>query len=427
MKILVINSGSSSIKYQLFDMGKREVMAAGLIERIGSGDSQVRYRARSEVSAEQSRSQAVADHREGLRIIAELLTSAETGVITRPSEITAVGHRVVHGGEHFSATVRIDERVQDTIRRLIPLAPLHNPANLKGIEVAREIFPQAVQVAVFDTAFHQTIPEEAYRYAIPEAYYRNHGVRVYGFHGTSHLYVTKKAAEYLGRVLEKTNLITAHLGNGASITAVRGGKSVDTSMGFSPLPGLMMGTRCGDIDPSVIFYMHRALGLDVDAIDALLNRKSGLLGVGGSNDLRDILERAERGEKPARLALKMYTYRIRKYIGAYTAVLNRVDGLVFTAGVGENSPLVRQMSCEGLGHLGIQLDDEKNRAPKNGIREIQSSRSRVRILVIPTNEELEIALQTERVVQAGKEGGDANGPGGSGETERWFPGRGAEK
>ena len=382
-------------------MTGREVLAAGLLERIGLEEGHITHRvARGGTFEKHEKSLCIKDHKAGLGLIAALLTSSEAGVIRHPSEIEAVGHRVVHGGEHFSATTLINEEVLATIKRLIPLAPLHNPANLKGIEVAREIFPSAVQVAVFDTSFHQTLPEEVFRYALPTSFYRDHGVRVYGFHGTSHQYVSRQAAFYLGRPVEGVNLITAHLGNGASITAVRKGRSVDTSMGFSPLPGLMMGTRCGDLDPSIIFYMYRTLGLSLEEIDEILNRKSGLLGVGGSSDLRDVIARAERGDPEARLALRMYAYRIKRYIGAYTAVLNRVDALVFTAGVGENSPLMRRMACEGLDHLGYVIDEEKNRHPGSGIAEIQREDSSIRILVVPTDEELEIAIQTEGILKA---------------------------
>ncbi len=401
MKILVINSGSSSIKYQLFEMLGQTALAGGSIERIGQKDSQATHWVyRDGEVRKHSRVLAVKDHRAGLKIVAQLLTDPEVGVIPHPSEVDAVGHRVVHGGENFSTTTLIGKDVRASIKKLIPLAPLHNPANLKGIEVAMEVFARARQVAVFDTAFHQTLPEEAFRYAIPGTLYRDNGIRVYGFHGTSHRYVARKTAEHLGRDLKKTRLITAHLGNGASITAVKDGKSVDTSMGFSPLAGLMMGTRCGDIDPSVIFYLHRSLGMTVDEIDALLNRQSGLQGVGGNSDLRDILKRAEAGEGDAQLALKMYAYRIKKYIGAYIAVLNRVDALVFTAGVGENSPYIRGKSCEGLEHLGIILDDGKNKTAPRGVSEIQADGSKIKVLVIPTNEELEIALQTEELIKS---------------------------
>ena len=403
MKILVINSGSSSIKYQLFDMTRKEVMTSGLIERIGLENGRVvhrRYNGGEE--REVAKETSVPNHEEGLRIIADLLVDPEHGAITHTSEVDAVGHRVVHGGEHFSATTLINEEVLETIRRLIPLAPLHNPPNLEGIEVAMKIFPQARQVAVFDTAFHQTMPPEAYRYAIPNSFYTEHGVRVYGFHGTSHRYVARMAAEYLGKPLGETNLITAHLGNGASITAIRNGKSVDTSMGFSPLPGLVMGTRSGDIDPAVIFYMANGLGMSMDEIDTVLNKKSGLLGLAGSSDLRDILKKNEGGDSEAALALSLYTYRIKKYIGAYLAVLGRVDALVFTAGVGENSPYIRWHACEGLTRLGISLDREKNEAKIRGITEIHGNDSSVSVLVIPTNEELEIALQTEALIKTAK-------------------------
>jgi acetate kinase len=309
-----------------------------------------------------------------------------------------VGHRVVHGGERFSKTVVIDDEVVEVIRELIPYAPLHNPANLEGILVARRIFDRATQVAVFDTAFHQTMPARAYRYAIPDALYREHGVRVYGFHGTSHLYVSKKAAEWLDKPLSETTLITAHLGNGASMAAVKNGQSADTTMGFTPLPGLMMGTRSGDVDPAVIFYLANNLDLSLAEIDKLLNKQSGLLGIAGSSDVRDVIDKMVNGDDNARLAMEMYTYRIKKYIGAYLAALGQVDALVFTAGVGENSPLVRQMSCAGLEHLGIVLDEKKNKARPQGVMPIHAENSQVKVLVIPTNEELEIALQTLEVL-----------------------------
>ncbi len=395
MKILVINSGSSSIKYKLFHGDRLELAAAGLVERIGLEGSRVLHTI-YDASGERKivRETPVPDHEVGLRTVAGLLTEPGIAVIEHPGEIAAIGHRVVHGGERFSDTVIIDDDVIATIRRLIPYAPLHNPANLKGILVARQIFPDAAQVAVFDTAFHQTLPPYAYRYAIPNALYEEHGVRVYGFHGTSHLYVSKRAAEWLGKPLTKVNLITAHLGNGASMAAVRNGRSVDTTMGFTPLPGLMMGTRCGDLDPAVIFYLANRLGLTLEAIDRMLNKESGLLGVAGASDVRDVIEKMEAGDERARLALEMYAYRIRKYIGAYMAALGRVDALVFTAGVGENSPLVRRMSCAGLEPLGVVLDEARNNARGEGVRPIHADESAVSILVIPTDEELEIAQQT---------------------------------
>ncbi|NOX63056.1 MAG: acetate kinase [Chloroflexi bacterium] len=401
MRILVINSGSSSIKYQLFDMERGEALCGGIVERIGLEMGRVRHWALGDGGRrEWVEERPVPDHRLGLAIVAGLLIDAEKGAVRSPDEIDAVGHRVVHGGERFSQTTRITDEVIDAIRELIPLAPLHNPANLKGVEVAREIFPRAEQVAVFDTAFHQTMPPRAYRYAIPTRFYEERGVRVYGFHGTSHLYVSKVAARHLGKPLASCNLITAHLGNGASIAAVERGRSVDTSMGFSPLPGLMMGTRSGDIDPAVVFHLHQALGLSLAEIDRMLNKESGLLGVCGSSDMRDVEARFHAGDADARLALEMYAYRIKKYIGAYVAALGRVDALVFTAGVGENSALVREMACRGLESLGIVLDLTRNNGPMSGeATAIHAGESAVEILVIPTNEELEIALQTRALVE----------------------------
>ena len=395
MKILVINSGSSSIKYKLFDTETHEMVCAGLVERIGLNGSRVKHELHRDGGWEEMvRETPAPDHETGLKLVAGLLTEPGIAVIDDPAEIAAVGHRVVHGGERFSQTAIIDDEVIETIRKLIPYAPLHNPANLEGILVARRLFHQAAQVAVFDTAFHQTMPARAYRYALPNALYEEHGVRVYGFHGTSHRYVSKQAAAWLGKPLEETTLITAHLGNGASMAAVKNGRSVDTTMGFTPLPGLMMGTRSGDFDPAVIFYLANNLGMSLAEIDRLLNKQSGLLGVAGSSDVRDVIAKMEAGDENARLALEMYAYRIKKYIGAYMAALGRVDALVFTAGVGENSPLVRQMSCAGLEHLGVVLDEAKNAAQAHDIMPIHAENSRVRILVIPTNEELEIAQQT---------------------------------
>ncbi len=399
MKILVINSGSSSIKYKLFDTDTHQMVCSGLVERIGLDGSRVKHEIHSDDGVQAIvRETPVPDHETGLKLVADLLAEPGIAVIADPAEIAAVGHRVVHGGERFSKTVVIDDDVIQVIRQLIPYAPLHNPANLEGILVARRIFNRATQVAVFDTAFHQTMPARAYRYALPDDLYREHGVRVYGFHGTSHLYVSKKAAEWLGKPLDETTLITAHLGNGASMAAVQNGQSVDTTMGFTPLPGLMMGTRSGDLDPAIIFYLANNLGLSLAEIDNLLNKQSGLLGIAGSSDVRDVIEKMQDGDENARLAMEMYAYRIKKYIGAYMAALGPVDALVFTAGVGENSPLVRQMSCAGLEHLGIVLDEKKNAARPQSVMPVHADDSRVKILVIPTNEELEIALQTLEVL-----------------------------
>lgn len=394
MKILVINSGSSSIKYKVYDDTLR-VIAAGLVERIGLEGSRVRHEIAGQTVV---RAEPIPNHEAGLELVTKLLLEPGIAVISDPQEISAVGHRVVHGGERFSNTVIIDDEVIEVIRELIPYAPLHNPANLEGILVARSIFSQAAQVAVFDTAFHQSMPARAYRYALPDELYQQHGIRVYGFHGTSHLYVSKRAAEWLGKPLAETTLITAHLGNGASMAAVKNGRSVDTTMGFTPLPGLMMGTRSGDLDPAIIFYLADNLGMSLPEIDKLLNKKSGLLGIAGSSDVRDVIQQMDAGDEKARLALEMYTYRIRKYIGAYMAALGPVDALVFTAGVGENSPLVRKMSCAGLEHLGLILNDRRNNSRSQGIMPIHEEGSPVQILVIPTDEELEIAQQTLAMV-----------------------------
>lgn len=397
MKILVINSGSSSIKYQCFDMALPSVLASGLVERIGEPAGRLIHRSHNGPTVQ--RDGEIRTHREGLAQVATLLLDPTHGVIRSPDEITAVGHRVVHGGERFRAPTVIDSAVRATIRDLSSLAPLHNPPNLVGIEVAVELFPNAVQVAVFDTAFHQTMPPEAYRYAIPSALYEQYGIRAYGFHGTSHQYVSSVAAQHLHKPLSDLNLITVHLGNGCSITAVRGGVSVDTSMGFSPLPGLIMGTRSGDIDPAVVFFLHDRRGMTVGEIDKLLNKQSGLFGLTGVNDLRDIQRRYEAGDPDATLALNMYVYRIKKYIGAYLAALGRVDAVVFTAGVGQNSALVRRLTCDGLDALGIRLDEAKNQSLSDAsVNEIQAGDSPIRVLVIATNEELEIARQTVSVI-----------------------------
>jgi len=401
MKILVINCGSSSIKYQLIDMMNEVVLAAGLVERIGEPQGRIKHdvlageRQTVEIDA------PIADHHAGLSKMAALVMDEEIGVIASPDEIGAIGHRVVHGGERFSAPTVITDAVVDAIRELSPLAPLHNPPNLAGIEVAREIFPQATQVAIFDTAFHQTLPPAAYRYAIPTELYERYGIRVYGFHGTSHYFVAKAAARHLNIPYDRFNAITVHLGNGASMAAIANGQSIDTSMGFSPLDGLIMGSRSGDLDPAVVYFLGTSAGMSFGEIDRILNKQSGLIGICGDNDLRDIERRRDEGDPAANLALEMYAYRIKKYIGAYLAALGRVDALVFTAGVGEHSPLVRGLACAGLDALGIALDEEKNAAAVRGaLVEIQAESSRVKVLVAPTNEELEIAVQTQAVVTA---------------------------
>ncbi|MGI9343375.1 MAG: acetate/propionate family kinase, partial [Gammaproteobacteria bacterium] len=347
MKVLVLNAGSSSIKYELFDMAKREVLAAGLMERIGEPQARLKHRHRKAGAMQESlREGAVADHREGFAWIGEALRNS--GVVSGPEDLSGVGHRVVHGGDAFQAAALIDARVVARIREQIPLAPLHNPANLVGIEVAMAGIPDVPQVAVFDTAFHHSMPPHAYRYALPDELYGAHRVRRYGFHGTSHAFVAKQAALYLGQPLDTLNLISLHLGNGASAAAIENGRSIDTSMGMTPLEGLVMGTRCGDLDPAIVFFLARETGLDNDALESLLNRDSGLKGICGVNDMREVLRRVEDGDERAELAIDIYAYRIKKYIGAYCAALGRIDAIVFTAGIGENSPDIRSRACSGL-------------------------------------------------------------------------------
>ncbi|MDH3876655.1 MAG: acetate kinase, partial [Desulfobacterales bacterium] len=343
-------------------------------------------------------SEPVADHQAGFQLIGAALN--ESGALQDTQELSGIGHRVVHGGEEFKQPTLINKKVIDTIRRLSPLAPLHNPANLLAIEVAMQSAPQVPQIAVFDTAFHQSIPAHAFRYAIPQDLYEAHHVRRYGFHGTSHHYVAKQTADLMDRPLNTLNLITLHLGNGASAAAVKGGKSIDTSMGMTPLEGLIMGTRCGDIDPAIIFYLKRKTGLARDAVESILNQESGLKGICGVNDMRQIEELAQSGNSQAQLAIEMVCYRIKKYIGAYYAVLGRLDALVFTAGIGEKSPLIRAGACRGLSHLGIEIDPEKNNRKSKTAFEIQKGGSTVKILVIPTNEEREIAEQTVACIES---------------------------
>ncbi len=400
MKILVINSGSSSIKYQLFDMPGRIVLAVGLLEQIGGAESRLTHQT-CQIDgsmAEIVRVSHVSGHKEGLQLISSVLQ--ESGSVNDMNELDGIGHRVVHGGESFRAPTIIDQTMVDAIRKLIPLAPLHNPANLTGIEVSLESAPDVPQVAVFDTAFHQTIPAHAFRYAIPEEMYQKNRVRRYGFHGTSHHCVAKKAALYLGRPLQSLCLITLHLGNGASAAAIKHGCCVDTSMGLTPLEGLIMGTRSGDIDPAIIFYLARQTGLSSDEIDAILNLESGLKGICGINDMREIGNMAEAGDPRAKLAVEMTCYRIKKYIGAYYAALGCLDAVIFTGGIGENAGFIRSGSCENLMHLGIGVDAKKNSRRSAGVFEIQTAESCVKVLVVPTNEELEIAEQTVAVVEA---------------------------
>ncbi len=394
MKIVIINSGSSSIKYQLIDMPAKEVICSGMIDRIGLETSNFSYKTNKDDLEEIL---PIPNHKIGLEKISQLLLDENIGVIKSTEEIEAVGHRVVHGGASFSDTVLITEEVKEKIKQLFELAPLHNPANLEGIIVAEEVFPAAKQIAVFDTAFHQTMPEVAYRYAIPNYLLTENKIRAYGFHGTSHKYVSEKAIAFLEK---NSKIITVHLGNGCSITAIKDGKSVDHSMGFGPMNGLIMGTRCGDIDQSVIFYMVNTLGYKLNEVNTVLQKQSGMLGLTGYSDLRDIEANAQKGDANCQLALDMNVYRIKKYIGAYAAAMNGVDAIVFTAGIGENSAYIRKSVCTDMEFLGIELDDAKNEIRSKEIRAINTDNSRTKILVIPTNEELEIANQVYELILA---------------------------
>jgi acetate kinase len=394
MNILVLNAGSSSIKYQLIEMPTQIVKCVGLVERIGMEDAIFTHEKDDEKHSEVS---PILNHEIGLKKIAETLLHSKIGVINSVDEIQAVGHRVVHGGRKFSSTALITKEVKDKIRDLFNLAPLHNPANLTGIEIAETIFTAAKQIAIFDTSFHQTMPKEAYQYAIPNIYLDKHNIRAYGFHGTSHKYVSEKAIEHLNK--KSSKIITIHLGNGGSMAAVKDGKCIETSMGFSPTNGLIMGTRAGDIDHSVIFFLMNKLGKTADEVNDLLQKESGMKGLTGFSDLREIEENAGNGNENCKNALRLASHRIKKYIGAYTAALNGLDAIVFTAGIGENSSLMRHLSCANLEFLGIELNNSKNDIRSKEIREIQSKDSKVKVLVIPTNEELEIAKQTYNLLK----------------------------
>ncbi len=392
MKIVIINSGSSSIKYQLINMPANEVICSGMIDRIGLETSNLTYVTDTTKIEE---TLPIANHKIGLEKIAKLLMDEKVGVIKSTDEIEAVGHRVVHGGSAFSNTVVITNEVKDKIRQLFDLAPLHNPANLEGINVAEEIFNSAQQVAVFDTAFHQTIPVVAHKYAVPNYLLTENKIRVYGFHGTSHKYVSENGIHYLKQNSQNkgSKIITIHLGNGCSMTAIKDGKSIDHTLGFGPMNGLIMGTRSGDVDQSVIFYLVNALGYSLEAVNTMLQKQSGMLGLTGYSDLRDIEANAENGNEDCQLALAMNAYRIKKYIGSYTAVLNGLDAIIFTAGIGENSSYIRKLVCTDMDYFGIALDGSKNEIRSKEIREINTPDSKTKILVIPTNEEIEIANQ----------------------------------
>ena len=399
MKVLVINAGSSSLKYQFFESETGAVLAKGGAERIGLDDSIITHTRNGDdkVVIETD----LPDHKDAMEQVLSLLTSPNYGVIQSMMEIDAVGHRVVHGGEKFSASALITPSVKAAIRVCYDLAPLHNPPNITGIEACEAAMPGVPQVAVFDTAFHQTMPAPAYMYALPYEMYEEYRVRRYGFHGTSHRFVAQRCSEIMGKPLEELKIITCHLGNGSSIAAVDHGECVDTSMGLTPLAGVCMGTRCGDIDPAIVTFLMQREGLDNKGIDSLMNKKSGVLGVSGvSSDFRDLEEAAGNGNKRARLALDMFVYHCKKYVGAYAAAMGGVDALVFTAGIGENNYIVREGIASGLGYMGIQLDEQKNHGVRGVEKDLSVDGSTAKVFVIPTNEELAIARETEIVVRA---------------------------
>ncbi len=387
MKVLVINTGSSSLKYQLFDMTRDIVLTTGVVQRIGEPTATLIHKTLSPKAVHES-TRAIPSHQEAMHLVAGLITQ----------EIDAIGHRVVQGGETFKQASLITQDVKKAIQANNPLAPLHNPSNLIGITLAEALFPGKPQVAVFDTNFHQTLPEKAFLYALPHEYYTGLKIRKYGFHGTSHKYVAQKTAQLMGKPLEEVNLITLHLGNGCSISAIKQGLCQDTSMGMTPLAGVMMGTRSGDLDPAIPGYLMESTGMTHKELDEVLNKKSGLMGICGLNDLRDIHGRAAQGDRLATLAIEMFTLQIKKYIGAYAAVLGRLDALVFTAGVGENDPIVRAKALEGLSFFGIDIDPDKNAQRSPDPRRIDRANTPVQIWVVPTNEELQIAIETCQVL-----------------------------
>ncbi len=401
MIILVLNSGSSSVKYQLFEFVDKtpQMKAKGSVERIGMRGAIVNH-LRAEDGDRVKIAGEILDHQIAIEYILAILISKNHGVIREYSEITAVGHRVVHGGEALTESVQINAEIMEKLRECIELAPLHNPHNIKGIEACRRLLPGIPQVAVFDTAFHHTIPPYAFLYGLPHVLYRRYGIRRYGFHGTSHYYVSRQAARFIGKPVEELKIITCHLGNGCSIAAVQGGASVDTSMGFTPVEGLVMGTRSGDLDPSAILYIMGREDLTLSEANALLNKHSGLAGLSGvSSDMREIWEEAEKNNERARTAIDLFCYRLKKYIAAYTGVLGGLDVLVFTGGIGENAYYIREKSLDTLGFLGVDVDKAKNRKPIHEDTDVSSSTSRVKVLVIPTNEELVIAEDTCRIIQ----------------------------
>ncbi|WP_027093599.1 acetate kinase [Cohnella thermotolerans] len=398
MNVLVINSGSSSLKYQLYDMSNESVLASGRVERIGMESSILTHEV--EGQAEVREVSEILEHTMAVRKVLDMLTHRKFGVLRTIEDIQAVGHRIVHGGESFRESVLVDADVKLEIRKLFDLAPLHNPAHMMGIAAVEANLPDVPQAVVFDTAFHQTMPPTSYLYAIPTVLYRKHKIRRYGFHGTSHDYVSKQAAAFLGRPLEELKIVSCHIGNGASCTAILHGKSYDTSMGMTPLEGLMMGTRSGDLDPAIVPYTINKEDLTLNEVNSMLNKHSGLVAISGvSSDMREVVQAMEEGNESARLAFEMYAYRIRKYIGAYAAAMNGIDAILFTAGVGENSDVLRKRVCEGLTFLGVELDESRNAVRSNETRRITKDGSKVDVLVVPTNEELLIARDTYRLVQ----------------------------
>lgn len=397
MKILVLNAGSSSIKFQLFLMEEEKSIASGLVEAIGEKVGAYKIKCHESGKVVDDHEHTIKDHSVGLEIIQETLK--QMGVLESLDNLDGIGHRIVQGADLFSEPTLVTQEVVDGIEEIAPLAPLHNYAHLKGIKTALKQAPHVPQVVVFDTAYHQTLPKKAYMYAIGYDMYEKYHIRKYGFHGTSHYYVAKTAAKHLGIKFDKFNAITLHLGNGSSVAAIENGKCIDTSMGLTPLAGLIMGTRCGDIDPSVLYYMSQRTGKDIEWINNYLNKESGLKGLTGSNDLRHVLEMMENGDEKAKLAFDMMVYRLKQYIGSYYAILGKIDAIIFTGGIGENAIHTRHDVCENMEHLGITIDKEKNNQRIDGIMDLGKDDARVKILKVSTNEELEIALQTRRVIK----------------------------
>ncbi|MFW5976574.1 MAG: acetate/propionate family kinase [Bacillota bacterium] len=402
MEILVLNSGSSSIKFKLFNMENEKVIAQGTVDRIGIDNSYLKYENIEGIDTKIK--SEIPDHATGIELVRDSLLDKKIGVLKDLDEINAVGHRVVHGGEKFADSTLITDEVIKQIEEVSDLAPLHNPHNLSGIKVCEKLMPDKPQVAVFDTAFHQTMPQKAYLYALPYEYYEKHGIRRYGFHGTSHKYVAQKAAGLMDKPLSDLNIITCHLGNGASVAAIKGGKSVETSMGFTPLEGLVMGTRCGDIDPAIIPYLMEKEDLTLEEIDDILNKKSGFLGVSGiSSDSRDVRKAAREGNKRAQIAVDLFNYQVQKYIGAYMTIMNGVDAIVFTAGIGENAHDIRKGILKDLEFMNIYIDEKANKKARGKELEITSRDSSIKVFVIPTNEELVIARDTIRIIRKNEE------------------------